>query len=123
MYTSILRYLVIASRDPKKIIDALEKDARFKLKGVGPISYHLGCDYTRDADGTLSVGPRKYIEKMIGAYEQMFGESPKNHSSPLERNDHPEVDESDELTRKVPSSTNPWPVHSNGRCLLGDLTP
>ena len=89
--------LAIASRDPKKIIDALEKDARFKLKGVGPISYHLGCDYTRDADGTLSVGPRKYIEKMIGAYEQMFGETPKNHSSPLERNDHPEVDESDEL--------------------------
>ena len=89
--------LAIASRDPKKIIDALETDAHFKLKGVGPISYHLGCDYTRDADGTLSVGPRRYIEKMINAYEQMFGETPKNHNSPLERNDHPEVDESDEL--------------------------
>ena len=34
---------------------------------------------------------------MVGAYEQMFGETPKNHNSPLERNDYPEVDETDEL--------------------------
>ena len=90
--------LAIASRDPSKIIDTLQNQANFKLKGVGPIKYHLGCDYTRDSDGTLSVGPRKYIEKMIGAYEQMFGETPKNFNSPLERNDHPEVDESEELS-------------------------
>jgi hypothetical protein len=89
--------LAIASREPKKIIDALEKDSGFKLKGVGPISYHLGCDYSRDPDGTLCCGPRKYIEKMIGAYERLFGEPPRAYNSPLERNDHPELDDSKEL--------------------------
>ena len=38
--------LAIASRKPKKTVEVLEKEAHFKLKGVGPISYHLGCDYT-----------------------------------------------------------------------------
>ena len=89
--------LAIASGNPQAIVDALEKGAGFKLKGVGPINYHLGCDYARDADGTLCCGPKKYIEKMVTAYEQMFGEAPKQYSSPLEKNDHPELDDSPEL--------------------------
>jgi hypothetical protein len=90
--------LCIASKNPKKITDELTEKHKLKLKGVGPITYHLGCDFTRDADGTLSYGPKKYIEKMIGAYEKMFAESPRPFSSPLEKNDHPELDDSDELT-------------------------
>jgi hypothetical protein len=39
--------LAIASPEPKKIIDALEKDSGCKLKGIRPIAYHLGCDYSR----------------------------------------------------------------------------
>ena len=76
--------LAIASKDPQKIINLLEKDSGFKLKGVGPIKYHLDCDYTRDSDGTLCCRPRKYIEKVLGAYERMFGELPWPYSSPLE---------------------------------------
>ena len=34
---------------------------------------------------------------MIAAYKQMFGELPKQFSSPLEKNDHPVVDDSPEL--------------------------
>jgi hypothetical protein len=68
--------LAIASKDLQKITDSLEKDSGFKLKGVGPTKYHLGCDYSRDSDGTLYCGPRKYIEKMLGAYARMFGELP-----------------------------------------------
>jgi len=75
----------------------LENVHGFKLKGVGPLTYHLGCDYTRDPDGTLVCGPRRYIEKMIGTFEQMFGEKPRPYSSPLERNDHPELDDSKEM--------------------------
>lgn len=90
--------LAIASKDPKKITDELISPRyKLKLKGVGPISYHLGCDFTRDTDGTLSVGPRRYIEKMLDAYTRMFGEAPKAFSSPLERNDHPELDDTKEL--------------------------
>jgi hypothetical protein len=100
MYEYIAVYtddLAIVSKNPQTIVDALEKRAGFKLKGVGPIKYHLGCDYTRDTDGTLCCGPKKYIEKMVAAYEQMFGETPKHFSSPLEKNDHPELDDSPEL--------------------------
>ena len=51
--------LLIGSKDPKKITDTLENVHGFKLKGVGPLTYHLGCDYTRDPDGTLVCGPRR----------------------------------------------------------------
>ena len=55
--------LIIASKDPQAVIDALmAKPHSFKLKGTGPVEFHLGCDYYRDDDGTLCVGPRKYIE-------------------------------------------------------------
>ena len=52
--------LIIASRNPKGIIDALTaKPHKFKLKGTGEVDFHLGCDYFRDDDGTLCVGPRE----------------------------------------------------------------
>ena len=34
---------------------------------------------------------------MIGMFEQMFGEKPHTYSSLLERNDHPELDDSQEM--------------------------
>ena len=91
--------LAIASKSPKEIIDALTSDRyKLKLKGVGPIAYHLGCDFYRDPDGTLCVGPKRYIEKMLDAYSRMFnGEMPQQFSSPLEKNDHPELDDTKEL--------------------------
>ena len=57
--------LLIASKDPQAIIDMLEKDYNFKLKGTGPISFHLGCDFFRDDDGNLCYAPKKYIEKIL----------------------------------------------------------
>ena len=89
--------LLIAARDPKEIVQTLQERHGFKLKGVGPLTYHLGCDYFRDKDGTLCCGPKKYIAKMIDQYEQMFGSKPREYTSPLEKGDHPEIDTSDEL--------------------------
>ncbi len=91
--------LAIASRDPKAITDMLETKYRFKLKGTGPISFHLGCDFERDKDGVLCMKPKKYINKLLDAYETVFGERAHNARirSPLERGDHPELDESIEL--------------------------
>jgi len=58
----------------------------------------LGCDFFRDEDGTLCFSPRKYIEKMIEGFITIFGRKPKhNVSSPLEKGDHPELDNSDYL--------------------------
>jgi hypothetical protein len=51
--------LLIAARDPGEITRALEESHKFKLKGVSPLTYILGCDYFRDKDGTLCCGPRK----------------------------------------------------------------
>ena len=88
--------LMIASRKPQAIIDSLTSEpVGFKLKGTGPVTFHLGCDYYRDEDGTLCVGPQKYIDRMVDSYKQLFGEAPKhNVQSPLEKNDHPELDDS-----------------------------
>ncbi len=63
------------------------------MKGDGPIDYHLGLNYIRDSDGTLILQPKKYIKKMMEAYKNMFGEMPKKVLSPLEPDDHPEIDD------------------------------
>jgi hypothetical protein len=63
-----------------------------------PIEYDLGCDFYRDTEGTLCMAPRKYIERMIDTYSQIFGEKPRTvYTSPIERGDHPELDTSEEL--------------------------
>ena len=89
--------LLIAARNPKEIVETLQEKHQFKLKSVGPLTYHLGCDYFRDSDGTLCYGPRKYIGKIIDQYEKMFGSKPREYTSPLEKGDQPEIDTSDEL--------------------------
>jgi Reverse transcriptase (RNA-dependent DNA polymerase) len=72
--------LLIAARDPGEITRTLEKAHKFKLKDVGPLTYHLGCDYFRDKHGTLCYGPRKYIAKIIEQFENMFGCKPKEYT-------------------------------------------
>ena len=89
--------LCIVAREPNEIIAHLEKSCQYKLKGTGPISFHLGCDYFNDKDGIMCYAPRKYIDKLINDYIQMFGIKPKQYWSPLEHGDHPEVDNSEEL--------------------------
>ncbi len=86
--------LGIASENPKNIIDTLMIKYEFKLKGTGPIAYHLGCDFTRDDNGVMCIAPRKYIEKMESTFLQLFGHKPntKRVMSPLEKGDHPEMD-------------------------------
>jgi hypothetical protein len=100
-YEYIARYvddLAIVSNDPAGIIKMLTDEHRFKLKGTGPISYHLGCSYERDKDGVLRMGSSRYIERMSDNYHIMFGERPKtSYTSPLEKGDHPELDVSEEL--------------------------
>jgi hypothetical protein len=60
--------LLIAARDPGEITRALQESHKFKLKGVGPLTYHLGRDYFQDKDRILCYGPRKYIGKIMDQY-------------------------------------------------------
>jgi hypothetical protein len=90
--------LAFAMREPQVFVDVLREKYKFKLKGTGDIAFHLGCDFYREDDGTLCMAPRKYIEKMLSNYERMFGEKPRlNVYSPLEKGDHPELDDTELL--------------------------
>jgi hypothetical protein len=90
--------LMIASKNPKAITDELMDRFHFKLKGTGPLTFHLGCDYFRDEDGTLCVSPKSYIERFLSSFKRLFGHDPnRRYRSPLEPNDHPEIDTSEEL--------------------------
>ena len=46
---------------PHTFGDILNKKYKLKLKGVGPIGYHLGCGYKSDEDGTLVADPSNRI--------------------------------------------------------------
>ena len=45
--------LLIASKSAQLIVDALTSKHNFKLKDTGPISYHLGLNFTRDGNNDL----------------------------------------------------------------------
>ena len=51
--------LAIAEKDPQAFCNELKKKYNLKLKGVGPLEYHLGCTYKKDPDGTLAADPRR----------------------------------------------------------------
>ena len=87
--------LAIAAKDPQAFCHELKKRYNLKLKGVGPIEYHLGCTYKKDPDGTLAVDPRRYVNKVLESYERMFTEKPRKSRPPLEGGDHPELDTSE----------------------------
>ena len=86
--------LMILSKRPQDITNILIEKHCFKLKGTGPVSFHLGCDFFRDEDGNLCFAPKKYIEKTCENYRRIFGTQPKQASSPLVKGDHPELDSS-----------------------------
>ena len=86
--------LAIAAKDPQAFCNELKK-YNLKLKGVGPLEYHLGCTYKKDPDGTLAADPRRYVNKILESYERMFNEKPRKSRPPLEGGDHPEVDTSE----------------------------
>jgi hypothetical protein len=80
--------------DPKSFTDTLQKKYNFKLKGTGPIDFHLGQSFSRNDDGEMEISMKCYIDKMIDTYVQLYGETPRKALSSLEQNDHPEMDDS-----------------------------
>ena len=130
MLLSMSMTLPLPWKDPEAFVKTLTDTYKFKLKGTGPISYHLGADFVREEDGTLSMMPRKYIEKVCDGYERMFGEKPHTrYHSPLEGGDHPELDQSEFLdphgiqqyqSTRYPAISIPDWLAPRG-CILGSL--
>ena len=93
--------LLIASQEPTAILQDLKQKFKLKTKGGGPLEYHLGCDYKLDKDGTLIAQPIKYISKILESFKKMFpGEHFINSKSPHEKNDHPELDNSESCNKE-----------------------
>ena len=91
--------LCIAAQDPGQIIQILKEDYKLKVKGDEPLSHHLGVDYSRDKDKTLVCQPKKYIDRLLESYQSMFKQDPpKTMRTPLNKNDHPELDDTELLT-------------------------
>jgi hypothetical protein len=86
--------LCLGMLDPKSFTDTLQKKYNFKLKGTGPIDFHLGQSFSWNDDGEMEISAKHYVDKMIDTYVQLYGEKPRNASSPLEQNDHLEMDDS-----------------------------
>ena len=64
------------------------------------MNYHLGADYFEDPDGTFVSQPKKfsYIDKSADTHRRLFNDDPpKGHKTPLDKNDHPELDTSEIL--------------------------
>ena len=100
MYEYVAMYvddLLVVMENPAEFIEILKSEYKYKIKGDGPLEYHLGTNYERGTNGELVYHAKKYITRMYGMYEKMFGEAPRKYTSPLEKGDHPELDESEIL--------------------------
>jgi hypothetical protein len=92
--------LANATLNPGEIIRHLKEKFTLSFNGAWPMKFHLGCDFKCNEDGTLSFGHRTYITKMLDNYERMCGLKPNKYSSPLEPNNHPELDDTELLVPK-----------------------
>ena len=81
-------------KKPQQFFDDLTDVYKYKLKGVGPPSYHLGGTFERDKDGTLSWGAKRYIDKILEKFERAYGHKPKQYTSPVDDKDSHELDSS-----------------------------
>ena len=119
--------LLIACDCASDFIHTLKKKHDLKIKGEGPLKTILGVITTwTHADGTLVAQTKKYISKILDSFHQMFpGESLPQVKSPLDKNDHPELDNSelasDDLITKFMCMVGQlqWAV-TLGRC---DISP
>jgi hypothetical protein len=83
--------------DSNRIRNTPKEKCGFKLKGDGPLTYHLGCDYVREPNGTVLATPKKYFGKMLEWYQHKYKEKPKKCRTLIDPNDHPELDTSKEV--------------------------
>ena len=75
------------------IADILTSKYNFELKCTGPISYYLGCDFTRDGNNELALSPWNRIGNMSHSHVSIFGSKLKSSFySPVEKVDHLELE-------------------------------
>jgi hypothetical protein len=76
---------------------------------------------SQNDNGEMEISAKRYVDKMIDTYVQLYGEKPRKASSPLEQNDHPEMDDSPFLRQDETSNSNHSLEPCNGQYQLEDL--
>lgn len=89
--------LLIFSKNPEEIIEPLQEIYGFELKGVGEPEYYSGADVKKNDDGTWEISARTYIKGVTERIEKLYERKLKCYGSPMEKDDHPELDDSDFL--------------------------
>ena len=90
--------LCIAAESTSASIQIFKSKYHLKVNGDGKLTYHLGADYFEDPDGTFVTQHKKYIDKLADTYKRLFNDDPpKGYKTPLDKNDHPELDTSEIL--------------------------
>jgi hypothetical protein len=74
--------LCLGMLDPKSFTDTLQKKYNFKLKGTGPIDFHFGQSFSQNDDGEMEISAKRYVDKMIDTYVQLYGEKPRKYFTP-----------------------------------------
>ena len=76
--------LLIASKNPKAITDELMERFKFKLKGTGPLTFHLGCDCCRDVTNTecCAFPPVSTLNVFSNLSRGSSGRNPTESTSP-----------------------------------------
>ena len=91
--------LLIFSKEPEKIAETLKERTGYDLKNESTPEYYNGADLQINSDsGYWEMSAKTYIKNTCEKIEKIFGITLKNYGSPMEDNDHPEIDESDLMT-------------------------
>ena len=85
---------IFVGKEPDSFCNNLKNICGCKLKGVEEPSYHLGGNFGCDQDGTLHCGAKTCIEKIMKNCERKNGSKPKKQNRPMDKDDHPELDDS-----------------------------
>jgi hypothetical protein len=87
--------LAISMEEPDVFLEVLKVKYKFKLKGSGPISFHLGCGFNQDKNGVLAMSfLSQYIDCMAMEYERSYVRLQATYTSHItsSKDNHPETD-------------------------------
>ena len=87
--------VLVFSKQADRVIEPLKDVYHFEMKGVGTPEYYSGGDVTFNPEtGLWEFSAKTYITNLIPKIEELYQVKLKNYGSPMEPEDHPELDES-----------------------------
>ncbi len=90
--------LLVFSKEPQDVIEPLTDVYGFELKGVGQPEYYSGADLRYNENQKCwEWMSRTYINNVTNKIEKCFDTTLRTYGSPLDENDHPEMDNTDPI--------------------------